>query len=69
MKKKKTKIPKICSTCANCVYIGDGDYICDVDEPIIVMEEHMPNDKFTCCGGADWEPADEDDEDDFDDFF
>ena len=54
-KKKQNKIPKICVTCAHCVYIGEGDYICDVDEPIIVMEEHCPNENFCYCGGADWE--------------
>lgn len=53
-KPSKEKI-KICNTCANCVYIGEGDYICDVDEPILVMEDHIPNENFICCGLADWE--------------
>ena len=46
---------KICNTCANCIYIGEGDYICNVDEPILVMEDHMPNENFIYCGLADWE--------------
>ena len=56
-KKKKSKETefKICPTCTHCVYIGDGDYICDVDEPVIVMEEHIPNDNYWYCAGCDWE--------------
>ena len=55
-KKKQTKEKiKICSTCANCIYIGEGDYICDVDEPILVMEDHMPNENFCACNECDWE--------------
>ena len=53
-KKQKTDI-QICCNCANCIYIGEGDYICDVDEPILVMEDHVPNENFICCGLADWE--------------
>ena len=55
MWKTKKNQPKICSTCANCVYIGEGDYICDVDEPIIVMEDHMPNENYCACNECDWE--------------
>lgn len=55
MWKTKNNQPKICSNCANCVYIGEGDYICDVDEPIIVMEDHMPNENFCACNECDWE--------------
>lgn len=53
---KKKEEPKICYNCGHCIYIGEGDYICDSDnEPIIVMEEHIPNENYYCCGGADWE--------------
>lgn len=55
MKKKKEEKPKICITCSHCVYIGEGDYICDADEPIVVMEEHCPNENYCCCNEADWE--------------
>lgn len=50
---------KICSNCDHCVYIGDGDYICDVDEPVVVMEDHCPNDNYIYCGLADWEAEDD----------
>lgn len=47
---------KVCVNCDHCIYIGEGDYICDADDkPIIVMEDHCPNDNYLCCGGADWE--------------
>lgn len=52
---KKKDIPKICSTCDNCIYIGDGDYLCDVDT-VIVMEDHCPNDNYNYCNECDWEP-------------
>ena len=50
---------KICINCDHCVYIGEGDYICNVDEPILVMEEFCPNDDYWCCGGADFENDEE----------
>lgn len=53
--KNKKKIAKICSTCANCICIGEGDFICDVDEPILVMEDYIPTEDFCCCNECDWE--------------
>lgn len=58
MKKKKDEEIKICLNCSHCIYIGEGDYICDADEPIIVMEEHQPNDNYWYCAGCDWEEDD-----------
>lgn len=52
---KNKEIPKICDTCINCVYIGEGDYICDIDEPVLVIEEHCPNDNYCYCNECDWE--------------
>ncbi len=47
---------KICNNCDHCIYIGEGDYICDADEkPIIIMEEHLPNDNFWWCASSEWE--------------
>lgn len=45
---------KICSNCANCTYIGEGDYLCD-SNMVIVMEEHFPNDNYNYCNEVDWE--------------
>lgn len=55
MKETKEDLPKICNTCDHCIYIGEGDYICDANEPIIVMEDHCPNDNFWYCTGCDYE--------------
>lgn len=52
---KKDTTPKICSTCDNCIYIGEGDYFCDVNM-VLVMEEHQPNDNYDYCNECDWEP-------------
>lgn len=54
-KHKKDTTPKICSTCDNCIYIGEGDYLCDVNM-VLVMEEHQPNDNYDYCNECDWEP-------------
>ena len=53
--KKKEPEFKVCLTCSHCIYIGEGDYICDVDEPIIIMEEYIPNDNYWYCAGCDYE--------------
>ena len=47
---------KICINCDHCVYIGEGDYICDADDkPVIIMEEHTPNDNYWWCASSEWE--------------
>ncbi len=47
---------KTCVNCEHCIYIGEGYYICDAsDEPILIMEEHAPNENYWHCAGTDWE--------------
>ena len=58
-KKKNTKCPKICNTCVNCVYIGEGDFICDIAEPVLVMEDFTPTDEFMLCQGSEYESEDD----------
>lgn len=48
-------------TCANCIYIGEGDYICD-SNMVTVMEDFTPNDNYNYCNECDWE-SDDDEED------
>lgn len=43
-----------CITCEHCVYIGEGDHICDVHQ-VLVLEDHAPSDNFYLCGGVDYE--------------
>ena len=35
-----SKEERTCETCDHCVYIGEGDFICDrKDEPVLVIED------------------------------
>ena len=43
------KKPRMCSGCDHCVYIGEGDYICDRAQPFICMEDHCPNEFYGAC--------------------
>lgn len=54
---------KCCLNCANCVAIGEGDHICISDEePVLIIEEYVPNDNYLCCGYADYESWDDEDD-------
>ena len=56
MKKTTMEEPKICVSCSHCIYIGEGDYICDAEAtPVLVMEEHCPNDNYWWCYESEWE--------------
>ena len=54
-KKKKKNKPKMCDQCSNCTYIGEGDFVCILEEPVLVMEDFCPNENYMYCGGADYE--------------
>lgn len=46
----------ICMNCDHCIYIGEGDSICDADyEPVLIMADWEPTDDFWYCNGADYE--------------
>lgn len=51
---------KACQDCNHCVYICEGDYICDFDEPVLILEDFTPTDDYMYCGGKDWESDDND---------
>lgn len=56
-----------CHYCSHCIYIGEGDYICDKCLPFICMEEHSPSTYYGACNDPElWREAqmsvDEDDE-------
>lgn len=38
-----------CHDCSHCIYIGEGDYICDKGLPFICMEEHSPSEYYGAC--------------------
>ena len=40
-----------CETCEECIYIGDGDYVCGVDYTKMVMSDCIPTVDFGYCNG------------------
>lgn len=54
----------ICLNCINCVYIGEGDSICDADDtPKLILDDWTPTDDFWWCNGSEYESDTEDDDD------
>lgn len=51
---KKHKEETTCFDCDHCVYTGEGDHLCDVNNEFVV-EEWKPTDKFYHCGGKKFE--------------
>lgn len=50
------QINRDCFSCAHCVPIWGGKYICDDDMSILVIKNYdEPTDDFMCCDGKDWE--------------
>ena len=46
----------ICLNCDHCIYIGEGDSICDADEvPNLIMADWEPTDDFWWCNGSEYE--------------
>lgn len=46
---------KNCFNCAHSVYIGQGDYICDLDMTSLIIEEFSePTKEFFYCKGEGW---------------
>lgn len=51
---------KTCDRCEHCIYIGEGDYICDKGLPFICMEEHSPSTYYGACNDPElWKEAQE----------
>lgn len=45
-----------CESCGHCLYIGEGDFICDAgDRPVMVISDFMPMPKYRYCDGREWE--------------
>lgn len=46
---------KGCHNCANCIYVGEGDYFCDEATPAIVITGFSaPTDQYLNCNGRRW---------------
>lgn len=40
-----------CDYCAHCIPLGDGDHICEAEEPRFVMAEFFPTTDYMWCQG------------------
>lgn len=56
MSKKKSKIIKLnvpkCTPedCEHCIYIGEGDFVCDKnDDYVTIIEDFIPTDDYLRC--------------------
>ncbi len=43
-----------CFNCSHCIYIGEGDHICDMSNDVIV-EDWEPTEDFFQCKGKDFD--------------
>lgn len=58
---KEMKMPpkrKDCYACEHCVYLGDGGYMCDLTNDIVI-EDWQPDDAFYRCDGKKFEAIQE----------
>ena len=54
----------LCYDCVHCIYIGEGDSICDAgDVPRLVLEDWTPADDFLWCASSEFESDEEGEED------
>lgn len=49
---------KDCYECEHCVYLGEGGYMCDLTNDIVI-EDWQPDDAFYHCGGKKFESQEE----------
>ena len=42
-----------CENCGNCIPLGEGDHLCDVNDTMVI-EEYQPTDNYIWCGGKQW---------------
>jgi len=49
-KRKQHKDERCCHLCDHCIYIGDGDYICDESNDIVIADWEPTDDYFSCLG-------------------
>lgn len=55
---KTKKRRRNCHHCANCIYIGEGDFYCDQKECIVLTDFTSPTEDYFKCKGERWERND-----------
>lgn len=53
-KSHRSECERNCYNCNNCEYIGDGGYMCSMNNDIVI-EDWQPTDDFNSCKGKDFE--------------
>ena len=53
-KRNHNSIIKNCHCCDHCVYIGEGGYMCDISNDIVI-EDWEPTEDFYICDGKEFE--------------
>lgn len=53
MKRKHPELNKNCYNCNNCIYIGEGGYMCSMSNDIVI-EDWQPTEDFNSCGGKEF---------------
>ena len=53
-KKKAKPDNRCCENCVNCLPVGDGDHICNMDPSKAVLEEYSFSADYFWCGGSLW---------------
>lgn len=50
----KVKEEKCCHNCTHCLYVGEGDSVCD-ENYTLVLDDWEPTDDYYNCGGKNFE--------------
>lgn len=53
-KKKNSKFQKRCENCGNCLYICEGDYLCDEMGEVVISDYNEPTSDYMACDGKEW---------------
>ena len=47
-RRKKQKKERRCFSCDHCIYIGEGGYICDLNNEVVI-DDWTPTEEFNSC--------------------
>ena len=45
-----------CDSCSHCIYVGEGGYICDLNNEIVI-EDWIPTEEYYNCEGVSYNEA------------
>jgi hypothetical protein len=52
-RKRKNGQPNNCEYCEHCIYVGEGGYMCDMSNEIVI-DDFEPTEDFYMCDGKDF---------------